>query len=73
MDLNKTCETCRHWRASPGAFLGDCAVGAVYGRVAFDYAGCVQHSSNPPALTQQSETRGMTYQQWVQRIGGAKQ
>jgi len=76
-DTRLTCETCRFWHADPGAYVGDCAMQVVYHRPAFNYAppgGCQYHSEigvAPPALSQQSQTRGATaYELWKKAMGG---
>jgi hypothetical protein len=49
-------------------------MGVVYGRVAFnDGADCLYHSERATvsdAIAQQSAARGMTYQEWQQKVAG---
>lgn len=67
----RTCETCTHWQGSQSSYAAPCALASYPGRVAFDMT-CEKHSGNVPApeLSQQSQARGITYQQWQQQIRG---
>jgi hypothetical protein len=70
-----TCATCSYWRARYQAVLGDCDLGAYYGRAPFDHTGCPWHSQidrvpDQEELAMQSQTRGMTMQEWQRKVRG---
>ena len=78
MDADKLgCESCLFWQASPGAYYGDCTLGVVYGRTAFNYKPCAYHSERgkdaaavPDGIAMQSAAGGMTMQEWERRMTG---